>query len=208
MYIAEVQHHHLAPQAKVALRAVIPTADNPQEAAPQCTMVRRAATTIAIILDVLARLHPAQAAAVRLPPHHLLRVVAAHLRVLITHILDALAAQAIRVVVVAIADILHRPQAQVHHALAVAIVDVREALHPNLEAAVLIRRAAVRRRLIVDALVAHHLIIALEVAAPAVEAVLQAVRAVEVRRAAAPAVEVRRVATDNKTYAFSNVIVS
>ena len=201
MYIAEVQHHHLAPQAKPELQADIPIVDNLPEAALQCTMVRRVA--IAIILDVLARLHPAQVAAVHL--HHHPRVVAAHHA---PHIADALVAQAIRVVVVAIADILHRPQAQAHHALAVAIVDVRAVLHPNLEAAVLIRRAAVRRRLIVDALVAHHLIIALEVVATAVEAVLQAVRAVEVRRAAAPAVEVRRVATDNKTYAFSNVIVS
>jgi hypothetical protein len=151
-------------------------------------MVRRVA--IAIILDVLARLHPAQAAAVRL--HHHPRVVAAHHA---PHIADALVAQAIREVVVAIADILHRLQAQVHHALAVAIVDVREALlHPNLEAAVLIRRAAVRRRLIVDALVAHHLIIALEVAAPAVAAVLQA--AMEVR-AVAPAAVVHRAAADN-----------
>lgn len=185
MYTAEALPPLRVLQAKVALRAAIRTADNPLEAAPQCTMVRRVA--IAIILDVLARLHPAQAAAVRL--HHHPRVVAAHHA---PHIADALVAQAIREVVVAIADILHRLQAQVHHALAVAIVDVREALlHPNLEAAVLIRLAAVRRRLIVDALVAHHLIIALEVAAPAVEAVLQAVRAV------APAAVVHRAAADN-----------
>ena len=187
MYTAEALPPLRVLQAKVALRAAIPTADNPLEAAPQCTMVRRVA--IAIILDVLARLHPAQAAAVRL--HHHPRVVAAHHA---PHIADALVAQAIREVVVAIADILHRLQAQVHHALAVAIVDVREALlHPNLEAAVLIRLAAVRRRLIVDALVAHHLIIALA-AAPAVEAVLQAVMEV---RAVAPAAVVHRAAADN-----------